>query len=672
MSENTDPKFSKEEEEKKKKAAPWLPGAATANRGKFGTMLSRGGPLGRILASKAGIIGLALGVTALASLAGVMIAKQEPADISSRKASQVASRAAKYYTPSGARAANRSSLSLIAGNQDYGDEVAKASAEPEAAVEEAVPEVPGMPELPSVAKGRKFSASGFGGSTGGGGSSAVMSNKSASAAGKEVPASTSLLSDAFNSAKLGSGVRSTGMSRTPNHAASGKTGSRQAVSTQQMQAATAPGGGELSGALEKKKAKSGEIFGEGVTPAGAGTKAASGGDTADSYNAELPEASDDSSTNSSSGGGGGGGGGASDSASASCDAAESEMDNAVAVLQKSIGDLADMTAKNNEESLDKLCNVDGEGVTDQNIVNINGALDRMNKANETLTSEGCQNADSDSGWSCGVVNYSQTKAAAYVTQVNKMCESYYVMRKLGESNSVVGTVVGSVVGGVVGGVVGSQLSHSQKFLQMQANYTAALKSDEYKKAVEDMTNLDQKMNGSDSDGTGTGTNDGISQMKANYYENDCEYSEQGVPEMTADEQTVEKEESLWDRIVDGVGDVLGNVKDWVVNAAGNVWDGIKSAASWVAEKGKDLVEWAGNAIDDAVDWASNAAEDVGEWVGNTVNDVVDWVGTAATDTAEWVGNAASDVGDFVTNVADDVGGAIESGWNSVGDALGLW
>ncbi|NLO91992.1 MAG: hypothetical protein GX410_08415, partial [Elusimicrobia bacterium] len=339
MSENKDPKLAQEEEDKKKKAATWLPGSSTVNRGKFGTMLSRGGPLGRILASKAGVLGLALGVTALASLAGVMIAKQSPADMPMRTAAKAPSRAAKYYTPSGARDSNRSSLSLIAGNQDYGQEVAKASAEPEEAVEEALPETPAMPELPSVAKGRKFSSSGLGGSGGGGGGSgAVMGNKSSAKPSQDSPASSSVLSDAFNSAKLGSGVRGTGMSRNPERAASGKTGSRQAVSTQQMQAAATPAGAELAGALEKKKAKSGEVFGEGVAPAAGSTKAASGGGLSDSYKADMPEASDDSSSGASSGGGGGGGGSGSadESASAACDEAESQMERALGVLQTSI------------------------------------------------------------------------------------------------------------------------------------------------------------------------------------------------------------------------------------------------------------------------------------------------------------------------------------------------
>ncbi|NLO92189.1 MAG: hypothetical protein GX410_09410 [Elusimicrobia bacterium] len=317
-----------------------------------------------------------------------------------------------------------------------------------------------------------------------------------------------------------------------------------------------------------------------------------------------------------------------------------------------------MTAKSDDASLDKLCNYDKSGTTDQNIDNVNGALNDMNAANEQLTAESCQDAFDNNGWSCGVINYTQTKAAAFLTQVNSMCSNYFVSRSLEETEGKTNFWTGSA----------GYMNYSDQHLKAEQAYKQQLESDDYKKAIEDMTNLDQKMNGSDSDGTGTGTNDGVSQMKSNYYANDCTYEEQGIGEFTADQADVVGGDSQWKKMYDAVtgalSDAWNGVSTWVTNA----WN---DASTWVKNAFNDAVAWTEQAVDDVGEWIGNAYEDASEWVNNAVNDAVDWTVQAANDAGEWITNAANDVGDAVSGFVSDVGDTLGDAWNSVTNWLGF-
>lgn len=81
-----------------------------------------------------------------------------------------------------------------------------------------------------------------------------------------------------------------------------------------------------------------------------------------------------------------------------------------------------------------------------------------------------------------------------------------------------------------------------------------------------------------------------------------------------------REPSLWDRITDGVGDVV---------------DGV------------------GDALEDAWDWAGDTAEGAWDWATGTAQDVWDWGRDRFDDAVDWVGDRASDAWDAVTGFFDD-------------------
>ena len=428
MNENLDPKGQEEKDKKKaSSAAPWMPASAgAAKRGKWGTMFSKSGPVGRLVATKAGAIALAVGVMAVAAVAGVVLSKIQPS-APEKGGSQFAARAAsKYYNPSGARKGNQSSLSLITGNRDYRDEAASAVMDPESAVEEMVQ--PTEPELPSVVPHKgKFSPSAASPSTGGGGSASVMSSNGNKA--KKEEAKNSGLSDAFNSAKAGAGMRSTGLGgRSPIRAAGGKSRKRQASSASRGQSYVAPSGIDSIGKLEAMKAAADAKFKEGNSPVGLTTGAgAAAPDLASSSAAEMPEAPSDSSSASSAGGGGGGGGGG----EAECEDAATDLKRASEILMKSTREFAELAAgSGGDNPYDGLCNVDGKGSTGKAITDMVGAMNLMNESLKKLAEGSCVTNPELDGWECGVLCRAQKEALPAVETAETMCQNYYTRRQI--------------------------------------------------------------------------------------------------------------------------------------------------------------------------------------------------------------------------------------------------
>ena len=524
MNENLGPN-GQEEKDKKKAAAPWLPASAnTAKRGQWGSMFAKTGPVGRLMATKAGMLGLALGVTALASIAGVMIAKNEPAKIPAA-GSQFASRAAsKYYTPSGARnKANQSSLSLITGNKDYSDAVASASSEPEAAVEETAayaPEMPALPEAASAKKGAKFSSSGASPSTGGGSSSAAVVSNSGTKA-KQEEKKTSALPDAFNSAKAGAGMRSTGLGgRSPSRAAGNATGRRQATGASKGQSSAAPGGAEFLGGLEARKAAADAKFNEGNSKVGnlLGSGASGASNTGDTSSAQMPEAPSDTSSGSAAAGGGGGGG----SDAEACISAAEKLKSASEIMRKGVGSLAKLVASGTSDDAgrDALCNIDDNGTAKGAIDNVNGGLKNMKTALDDMSAEQCDSTDIVNGWECGVMCNVEKDVSAALTEINTLCLPYYTYRTLDNRADELG-----------------DLKDERKKMQQDYDLNQyKTKKDEYDKLKEDfassqaiskLTSLDTKLADTEESDT-----DGMAEMAKNYSTCDYDTQDQNVGDFT--------------------------------------------------------------------------------------------------------------------------------------------
>ena len=432
MSADFNPKGHEDQDKKKaSSAAPWMPASANAaKRGKWGTMFTKSGPVGRFLATKAGAVALAVGVVAVAAVAGVVLSKMQPA-APDKSGSLFAAKSAarKYYTPSGARRSNQSSLSLIVGSKDYRNEVSNAIVEPEAAVEESAAAAPEMPQLPSAVPVKaKFSASGASASTGGGSSASVVAPTGGKAKKEETKAP--VLADLFNNAKAGAGMRSTGMNRTPTRAAGGTSGKRQANAAPKGAGYVAPSGADSIGKLEAMKAAADAKFKEGNSPVGTltGTGAAAAPNLADTSSAEMPEAPSDTASSPAGGGGPGGGSG---TPGVSCEDEATKLKDAAHQLMSSTKEFADLAAgAGGDNPYDALCNVDDQGAVGSAITNMVGSMNQMNDSLKKLAEGACVADQELPGWECGVLCRAQKEALPAVSVAEKMCQNYYTRRKI--------------------------------------------------------------------------------------------------------------------------------------------------------------------------------------------------------------------------------------------------